>query len=208
MTSNLGTRFAQSGGSLGFVRSDEDGDERELRRDIETQLKRTFRPEFLNRVDDVIIFHNLTREHMLRIVDLQMSELAERLKEQKVTLALTEDAREWLAEQGYDPQFGARPLRRALQRHVENPLALQLLSGELEAGALVADLVDNSIRFSPAPEAPPELAPLAPEAGETRPLEGKTPRANAPEQLSPESERSEAEDETTEPADDVIVKKA
>jgi ATP-dependent Clp protease ATP-binding subunit ClpC len=159
MTSNLGTRFAQQGGSLGFLRSDGNGDEQELRRDIETQLKRTFRPEFLNRIDDVIIFHNLTRAHMLQIVDLQMAEIAERLAEQGVTLTLTEAAREWLAEQGFDTMFGARPLRRTLQRYIENPLALQLLSGELEAGALVADLDGERIRFYA-----DELAPVKEES--------------------------------------------
>jgi ATP-dependent Clp protease ATP-binding subunit ClpC len=202
MTSNLGTRFAQQGGSLGFIRSDGDGDEQELRRDIESQLKKTFRPEFLNRVDDVIIFHNLTADHMLRIVDLQMVELAERLQEQKVTLALTEAAREWLAQEGFDPLFGARPLRRALQRYVENPLALQLLSGELEAGALVADAQEGSIHFSPAPQAPPGLVPQAPEAGETQ------PHAGPAEQASPESNVPDADTEESEPADDVIVKEA
>jgi ATP-dependent Clp protease ATP-binding subunit ClpC len=158
MTSNLGTRLAGQGGSLGFIRSDAEGNEQELRRDIETQLKRTFRPEFLNRVDDVIIFHNLSEEHMLSIVDLQMHEIADRLRDQEVTIALTDTARQWLAQEGYDPAFGARPLRRTLQRYVENPLALQLLGGDLEAGAIVADVKDGTIVFYPAEQAPPELA--------------------------------------------------
>jgi ATP-dependent Clp protease ATP-binding subunit ClpC len=208
MTSNLGTRFAQQGGSLGFMRSDADGDEQGLRQNIETQLKKTFRPEFLNRVDDVIIFHNLTREHMLDIVDLQMGELAERLQEQKVTLALTESARAWLAAEGFDPLFGARPLRRAIQRYVENPLALQLLSGELEAGALVADLVEGSIQFSPAPAAPPELAPQAPDVEQTVPLGAQAPQAGAPKSAAPEPASPDGETEETEPADDVVAKEA
>jgi ATP-dependent Clp protease ATP-binding subunit ClpC len=157
MTSNLGTRYAEHGGSLGFLRSDDNGDEQELRRDIQTQLKRTFRPEFLNRVDDVIIFHNLTTEHMLEIVDLQMRDIAERLQDQGVTIALTDAAREWLAKEGYDRVFGARPLRRTLQRYVENPLALQLLSGERQAGAVLADLQDGVIVFTSAETAPPEM---------------------------------------------------
>jgi ATP-dependent Clp protease ATP-binding subunit ClpC len=159
MTSNLGTRFASQGGSLGFLRSDDDdGDEQELRRSIQTQLKKTFRPEFLNRVDDVIIFHNLTKEHMLQIVDLQMHEIAERLSEQGVTIALTDAAREWLAQEGFDRVFGARPLRRTLQRYVENPLALQLLSGEQKPGTVIADLEEGKIVFSSADTASPEMA--------------------------------------------------
>ncbi len=156
---------------MGFLRSDENGDEQELRRDIQSQLKKTFRPEFLNRIDDVIIFHNLTLEHMLQIVDLQMHEIAGRLQEQGVTIALTEAAREWLAEQGYDPQFGARPLRRTLQRYVENPLALQLLSGELEAGAIAADVEDEMIVFRPAGQAPMQQMPREEEAVDQVPVE-------------------------------------
>jgi ATP-dependent Clp protease ATP-binding subunit ClpC len=208
MTSNLGTRFAQHGGSLGFLRSDVDGDEQNLRQEIETQLKKTFRPEFLNRVDDVVIFHNLTREHMLRIVDLQMRELAGRLKEQKVTLALTEAARGWLAEQGFDPLFGARPLRRALQRYVENPLALQLLSGELEAGALVADLQEGAIRFSPSAEAPPEMAQAGGAPGKEPALEAAAVPAAAPEQPAPEPEAPDTDADESETVDDVIAKEA
>ena len=152
MTSNIGTRYAKKGGTIGFQRPDNgtNGDERELHREIREALKKTFRPEFLNRIDEVIIFHNLTSEHMYRIVDLQMNEIAGRLREQGVEILLTDAAREWLADKGYDPQFGARPLRRALQRHIENPLSIQLLGGELEAGTIVADIKDDAIVFEPA----------------------------------------------------------
>jgi ATP-dependent Clp protease ATP-binding subunit ClpA len=105
----------------------------------------------------VIIFHNLTEEHMLKIVDLQMHEIAERLSEQGVTIVLTDAAREWLAKEGYDRVFGARPLRRTLQRYVENPLALQLLSGERQPGAVIADLEDGKIVFTLAETASPEM---------------------------------------------------
>jgi ATP-dependent Clp protease ATP-binding subunit ClpC len=154
MTSNIGTRYARKGGTIGFQRPDEDvnGQEKELRRDIREELKKTFRPEFLNRIDEVIIFHNLTPEHMLDIVDLQMKEITARLKEQKVDITLTEAAREWLANKGYDPDFGARPLRRTLQRYIENPLSLQLLSGQVEHGALVADIEEDTIVFRPQPD--------------------------------------------------------
>ncbi len=149
MTSNIGTRYFKKGGTIGFQRPDDDtsSEEKAMQRDIRDELKRTFRPEFLNRIDEIIIFHNLTQEHMRQIVDLQMREIAARLREQGIELELTEAARDWLAEHGYDPQFGARPLRRTLQRHIENPLSVQLLAGGKRATRIVADVQDDQIVF-------------------------------------------------------------
>jgi ATP-dependent Clp protease ATP-binding subunit ClpC len=146
MTSNIGTEYAKQGGTLGFVRSSNgDDDARENKKKIEDGLRRTFRPEFLNRIDEIIIFHTLTLEHMVQIVDLQMKEIRERLEERGIAVKLTEDAREWLAEEGYDPAFGARPLRRTLQRYLESPLSKQLLLGEFEAGdQILADVGDDN----------------------------------------------------------------
>jgi len=138
MTSNVGTEFAHEGGTLGFLRAGEDGrDEDESHREIEKALKKTFRPEFLNRVDEVIIFNDLTLEDVERIVGLQMGEIASRLVDQGLEVELTDAARRWLAREGFDPQFGARPLRRALQRHIESPLSVKLLRGDFERGDLV-----------------------------------------------------------------------
>jgi len=139
MTSNIGTEYAKEGGTLGFLKREEDSsaEERERRRVIEQGLKKTFRPEFLNRIDEVIIFHTLTMEHMKQIVDLQMQEIAERLAEQELHIELSDEAREWLAKIGYDPQFGARPLRRTLLRHVESPLSRKLLRSEFKPGDTV-----------------------------------------------------------------------
>ena len=150
MTSNIGTEYAKKGGTLGFLRSGEGTlDEEETRRAIEKSLKKTFRPEFLNRIDEVIIFHALTKEHVKKIVDLQMKEISARLAEQGITIELTEAAREWLAEQGYDPQFGARPLRRTLQRCVESPLSVQLLRGQFQAGdTVVIDVGEEGLTFT------------------------------------------------------------
>ncbi|MFN2273949.1 MAG: ATP-dependent Clp protease ATP-binding subunit, partial [Anaerolineales bacterium] len=92
------------------------------------------RPEFLNRVDEVIIFSKLTLEDMEQIVDLQMAQVRERLAEHGINVELTEAARAWLASEGFDPDFGARPLKRALQRHVESPLSVKILQGEFEQG--------------------------------------------------------------------------
>jgi ATP-dependent Clp protease ATP-binding subunit ClpC len=135
MTSNIGTQYAKQGGTLGFLRSASTDDEvREAKEKIEEGLKRTFRPEFLNRIDEIVIFHTLTLEHMEQIVDLQMKEIRERLAERDITIDLTEEARKWLANEGYDPAFGARPLRRTLQRYLESPLSKRILRGEFEAG--------------------------------------------------------------------------
>src|SRR5258708_1126225 len=128
MTSNLGTEFARKGGPLGFVTSNDP----ELVADhkkIERAMHDTFRPEFLNRIDEIIVFSPLTLEQVEQMVDLQMRSVVERLGEQGLVVELTEEARVWLARQGYDPQFGARPLRRALQRFVESPLSVQVLKG-------------------------------------------------------------------------------
>ncbi len=136
MTSNLGTQYARSGGALGFVtgHGDQARGEREAHREIESALKKAFRPEFLNRVDEIIIFSKLTLEQVEQIVDLQLREIRERLQEHGLEIELTDAARKWLAQEGFDPQFGARPLRRALQRHIESQLSVQLLRGTFKGG--------------------------------------------------------------------------
>jgi ATP-dependent Clp protease ATP-binding subunit ClpC len=138
MTSNVGTEYARKGGTLGFLRGGDDGQgEQESHREIDKALKKTFRPEFINRVDEIIIFNDLTVEDVEHIVDLQMGEIADRLTEQGLTVELTDAARRWLAREGFDSQFGARPLRRALQRYLESPLSVRLLRGDFERGDLV-----------------------------------------------------------------------
>ena len=146
MTSNIGTAFVKKGGSLGFKTNGSVSDQdKQLQESIQGGLKETFRPEFLNRIDDVIIFENLTSEHMHQIVDLQMKEISERLAEHGLRIELTPPARAWLAKEGYDPQFGARPVRRTLERHVENPLAKRLLAGEFNEGeTVVVDILKDA----------------------------------------------------------------
>jgi len=147
MTSNLGTEYAHRGGTLGFVTA-ENPQFTADHQAIEKALRQTFRPEFLNRIDEVIIFSPLTLEQVEQIVDLQMKDIAERLSEQGLAVELTDNARRWLARQGFDPEFGARPLRRALQRHVESPLSVEVLKGHFQRGDLVVvDADENSIRF-------------------------------------------------------------
>ncbi|MCJ7724512.1 MAG: AAA family ATPase, partial [Anaerolineales bacterium] len=131
MTSNLGTEFIRKGGTLGFLQRTDNDEERESNEKIEKALKSTFRPEFLNRIDEIIMFSPLTLDQMEQIVVLQMKEIEERLAEFDIGVQMTPEARAWLAKVGYDPDFGARPLTRALQKHVESPLSVKLLSGEI-----------------------------------------------------------------------------
>jgi ATP-dependent Clp protease ATP-binding subunit ClpC len=142
MTSNIGTHYAKQGGTLGFRRAaGEDEEAAESQREIEEGLKHTFRPEFLNRIDEIIIFHTLSLAHVEQIVDLQMTDIRDQLSERGVTIELTAAARKWLAAEGYDQAFGARPLRRTLQRYVESPLSRRILRGEFAAGDhVVADV--------------------------------------------------------------------
>jgi ATP-dependent Clp protease ATP-binding subunit ClpC len=147
MTSNLGTEFVSRGGTLGFLGAGDDQD-KESHQKIEKALKSTFRPEFLNRIDEVIIFSPLSIEQMMDIVTLQMKEIDERLKDHGIKIELTPEAQKWLAEAGFDPLFGARPLKRALQKHVESPLSVKLLENEFNEGdTVIADLQDGQITF-------------------------------------------------------------
>ena len=117
-------------------------------------MREFFRPEFLNRIDEVVEFRALTREQLGEIVELQLERLRERLAERGLGLEVTDAAKEHLAEAGWDPTYGARPLKRALQRMVENPLALRLLAGEFAEGDTVrVDLADGELAFTKAPAA-------------------------------------------------------
>ena len=148
MTSNLGTGMANRP-SAGF-RSGENGvlDEERLKSTVQDALKREFRPEFLNRIDEIIVFNALTEDEIREIVKLMARDIQGRLAEQRITLELTDEALGWLVDEGYDPVYGARPLRRALQRYVENPLAKMLLAGELEeGGTITVGLQDGSLDF-------------------------------------------------------------
>ena len=150
MTSNLGTEYVRKGGTLGFLQPKASNEEREAHDKIEKALKGAFRPEFLNRIDEIIMFSPLSLEQMEEIVVLQMKEVQDRLNEYNITVELTDAARRWLAKAGYDPAFGARPLRRAIQKNVESPLSMELLSGKHKEGATILVDVDeenNKITF-------------------------------------------------------------
>ncbi|MDX6637309.1 MAG: ATP-dependent Clp protease ATP-binding subunit ClpC, partial [Solirubrobacterales bacterium] len=143
MTSNIGAKDIAKNMSFGFGSSDEMGASyEEMKGKIMGDLKKVFRPEFLNRIDEVIVFHKLAREEIKHIVDLLIGRVRVQVAEHDLQLELTEDAKELLAERGWDPSMGARPLRRAIQRYIEDPLADEVLrSGPMDVGTTV--LVDR-----------------------------------------------------------------
>ena len=128
-------------------------DEDKLKNRLMEALRRTFRPEFLNRIDEIVTFHSLGREQIAQIVDIQLLDLQKRLAERKLTLELTDEAKAQLAERGYDPVFGARPLKRTIQRMIENPLAVEVLGGHFTEGDHIVVDVDGET-FSFRKEAP------------------------------------------------------
>ncbi|HEU4989039.1 MAG TPA: ATP-dependent chaperone ClpB [Gemmatimonadaceae bacterium] len=151
MTSNIGSHY---------ILEHTGGDWNETERQVTQALRQHFRPEFLNRVDDIVIFRPLGRAQIARIVDLQLARLEQLLADRKLTLEITDGARQLLAEEGYDPAFGARPLKRAIQRLVQNPLALEVLEGKFAEGdrVLVTRGDDGALRFERAPAAEPAAA--------------------------------------------------
>jgi ATP-dependent Clp protease ATP-binding subunit ClpC len=156
MTSNVGSTraYEKRRDTLGFSTSAEVREEEQIERRLKDELKKTFRPEFLNRIDEVIVFHRLPESSLYRVVDKMLGDLRERLQERSLRLELSEAARAWLVKNGYDEAYGARPLRRLIQREVENALARQVLSGSLpEGGLVVVDVVDDRLSFTtnPAP---------------------------------------------------------
>jgi ATP-dependent Clp protease ATP-binding subunit ClpC len=161
MTSNLGTRDIQKGPGVGFAaRPNEKVTYDKMREKVMEELKHNFRPEFLNRIDEIIVFHSLTQEDVKRIVDLMMVRLTEQLKAKDLEIELSDAAKGFLAEKGYDPSLGARPLRRTIQRLVEDPLSEKLLWKEFRAGQTVlVDVVDGEIAFD-IPALPPETPPV------------------------------------------------
>ncbi len=134
MTSNIGGHHIREAAERGVL---SEAEQREVRERVMTELKAAFRPEFLNRLDDIVIFNSLTREDLERIVDIQMERVKRRLQERGLTLVLTEEARAWLAREGYDPVYGARPLRRVIEKRLLNPLAQAMLEGRFREGAVI-----------------------------------------------------------------------
>jgi ATP-dependent Clp protease ATP-binding subunit ClpC len=152
MTSNLGAAQISKNQTLGFSSGDEEGlTYDEMKERVMSELKKVFRPELLNRIDEVIVFHKLERAEILQVVDLMMARVRAEMAKHGTVIELTDDAKELLVEQGFDPAMGARPLRRAIQRMIEDPLADFILGRELSSSSTI--VVDR--RENPEPEEPP-----------------------------------------------------
>ena len=153
MTSNTGVELIKKEGPIGFATNKSATKAQaqsydNMKEKVMAEVRKTFRPEFINRLDDIIVFHELSREQIASIVDLMIQDLQKRLSERKLSLEISKTAKKWLADAGYDPTYGARPLRRAIERFVENPLASKILSGEVAEGETVlVDLMDDELTF-------------------------------------------------------------
>ena len=166
MTSNLGNEQFQRP-TLGFVPSSKPtkSEKERQKADVEKALRQTFRPELLNRVDEIIVFDPLTEEDLKQIVELLLTDVRERLGDRKVDLELTEAAKAALVKEGYDPVYGARPLRRTIERRVANPLSRRILGGEFKEGeTALVDYVDGEYVFGKK-EAPRRREKAAARAG-------------------------------------------
>ncbi len=151
MTSNLGGQIInKTKRSMGFAAvEDEKRTYEEIKDLVMSEVKRTFRPEFLNRLDEIVVFHPLTREHVFEIIDILLRDLRKRLAEKNMELKLTKDAREFLLEKGYDPIYGARPMKRTIQRYIEDPLSEELLKGRFKEGdTIVVRMSGDTLKFT------------------------------------------------------------
>ena len=148
MTSNLGTKMIQKGVSLGFQHDVESDNTSRMRSEVLDELKRHFSPEFLNRIDEVVVFHSLTKEHLIRIVDILIGELNARLVERGITLDVSDEVKRWLIDEGFEAQYGARPLRRTIQRCLGDPLSEELIKGKFkDAKKIKVILIDQTPSF-------------------------------------------------------------
>ena len=147
-TSNIGSELLSEKHDIGFVASPGIMSHEEAKELVLGEVKKYFKPEFLNRIDDMIVFHSLTREHILGILEILLNNLIKRLKEDDLTLELTDEIKEKLVSDGYEPQYGARPLKRAIEREIENPLSLSIVNGKFKSGDKIsAVLKDGDILF-------------------------------------------------------------
>jgi ATP-dependent Clp protease ATP-binding subunit ClpC len=132
MTSNIGATIIKNQASLGFKRTSAERNYEEMKKELLEEVEKHFRPEFLNRLDEIIVFQSLTREDLRTIIDIEVRHVADRMRNMGLNLILADEAKDWLIEKGYNPDFGARPLRRAIEQFIEDPLAEELLRGGYE----------------------------------------------------------------------------
>src|SRR5699024_3390827 len=143
MTSNVGASELQNNRYVGFNLEDEGQEHKDMKEKVTEKMKRTFRPEFLNWIDETIVFHSLEEKHMKDIVKVMVIEVEERMKKQDITFSITERAIEKIAEEGFDPEYGARPLRRSIQRNIEDLLSEEFLKENIKPGNTVKVGLNN-----------------------------------------------------------------
>jgi ATP-dependent Clp protease ATP-binding subunit ClpC len=143
MTSNIGTRDIKTGGKIGFAEQTSENDYQMVKNTIEDSIKHLFNPEFINRIDDFIIFRKLEKSHIYEIIDIQLQQFKERLKVNQMTLEMTQKAKDFIAEKGFDDKYGARPLRRTLQKYVEDELADEILKGNIHFNTKISADLDE-----------------------------------------------------------------
>lgn len=145
MTSNLGTKLISKGVALGFQKGGEESRQVRIKEDVLAELKKTFNPEFLNRIDEVVVFHSLEKRHLIRIVDLLIDEVNARLVDRGIQLEVTPEVKEWLTQEGYQPSYGARPMRRAVQKKIGDPLSEELLKGRFKDAKRVKVILKDNV---------------------------------------------------------------
>ena len=159
MTSNVGAELIKRQTTMGFGAPRDEANYDVMRDKILEETKRVFKPEFLNRLDDIIVFHSLDKPDLMKIVDLEVNKVKRRLQVKEIEIALDDKAHEFVIEKGYDPTYGARPMRRAVERYLEDPLAEELLRGGVKAGDMVRVTVENGKLVFKAAE--PQNAPAS-----------------------------------------------
>jgi len=153
MTSNLGARFIDKAAPLGFQAESAEVTYQKIKENVLNELRKTFNPEFLNRVDEIVVFHQLAKEHLHSIIDLLVSETNRQLVEQELLIEVTAEVKEWLTEKYFQPTYGARPMRRAVQKEIEDPLSEEILKGKFKPGTKIkVVLIGNAPAFVPAEE--------------------------------------------------------
>jgi ATP-dependent Clp protease ATP-binding subunit ClpC len=148
MTSNAGAREIKKAGGYGFSTQESEIDYSKMQSKIMEEIKRLFNPEFLNRVDELVVFRNLTKEHMGQIIDIVVNEMLNKVSDRQIEIELTSEAKEFIAEKGFDPVYGARPLKRVIQKYIEDPIAEEMLKGKFSDGSQIRVLLqDKALEF-------------------------------------------------------------
>jgi ATP-dependent Clp protease ATP-binding subunit ClpC len=183
MTSNIGANIIKNQSSLGFKRTSADRSYEDMKKELLEEVEKHFRPEFLNRLDEIIVFQSLSREDLRQIIDIEVKYVQDRLRGMGLEVTMSDEARDFLIEKGYNPEFGARPLRRAIEQMVEDPLAEEMLRGSYEGKkGLHISLRDGHLYFEALEETEPEAAGAGvgdggtPDSGSGRGALGRKPK--------------------------------